>query len=118
MIDVLVRTPESVLLRPSQDLRMENAHEFLEEFRALPGITGTAVFLDFSRMQFVDSSGIGTLIKISELMKHDTGTLSLVGLNRALLSVFRLSGLMQVFRVMETADLSTFFSEEQLRPFY
>lgn len=118
MIDLLVRTPTSVLLRLTQDLRMENAHEFLEEFRAMPFLSGQDVFIDFSKVQFVDSSGIGTLIKASEWMKQGTGTLTLVGLNRALLSVFRLSGLMQVFRVMEQAGLAEVFSPDELRPFF
>lgn len=115
MIQILIRNEKALLLRPLTDLRMENVHEFHEEFLEIPGIHGKDIFLDFSRMQFVDSSGIGTLIKISEEFKKDKGHLYLVGLNRALHGVFRLSGLMQIFQVLEVSALTQYFAPVDLK---
>ena len=118
MIQVLIRNSRDILIRPLEDIRMENAHDFYVELLALEGISGKNVYLDFSRVQFVDSSGIGILIKSSELLRNGLGSVSLVGLNRSLHSVFKLAGLCQIFRVIEVADLKEIFSEEELRPFF
>lgn len=118
MIEVLIRNSRDILIRPLEDLRMENAHVFYDELRALEYVSGSNVYIDFSRIQFVDSSGIGILIKSSELLREGSGSLNLVGLNRSLHTVFKLAGLFQVFRVIEVADLEKVFSEEELRPFF
>ncbi|EHQ05645.1 MAG: STAS domain-containing protein [Leptonema illini] len=118
MIEVLIRNSRDILIRPLEDIRMENAHDFYDELLALEDVSGTNVYLDFSRVQFVDSSGIGILIKSSELLRNGLGSLNLVGLNRSLHSVFKLAGLFQIFRVIEVADLKKVFSEEELRPFF
>jgi stage II sporulation protein AA (anti-sigma F factor antagonist) len=118
MIEVLINNPNDILIRAKEDIRMENAQDFLEQLFALESISGKNVYLDFSKIQFVDSSGIGILIKTAERLRNGLGNLSLVGLNKSLYSVFKLAGLFQVFRVMEISDLSRVFSEEELRPFF
>ncbi len=118
MIQVLIKKSHDILIRPDEDIRMENAHEFYDELLALEGLRTCNVYLDFSKVQFVDSSGIGILIKCSEVLRESSGSLNLVGLNRSLYSVFKLAGLFQIFRVIEVEDLKKTFTEEELRPFF
>lgn len=118
MIELLIQNDSALLLRPTQDIRMENAHFFLEEIKELGELNGKNIYLDFSKIQFVDSSGIGTLLKVATLQQRGQGSLNLVCLNRALSNVFKLSGLFTVFQVLEREDLSSIFSEDQLQQFF
>lgn len=94
------------------DLKMENAREFYEEFMEKISIKHNDILLDFSSIRFVDSSGIGTLIKCTEKAKTEIeGELYMYGLNRSLLSVFKLSGLLKIFTVIEEAEARERFPE-------
>ena len=65
---LLMRTPDAVV-RITEDLKMENAREFYEDFLAIhePGVEN--VYLDFREVRFVDSSGIGILLKCEKDLK-------------------------------------------------
>jgi len=114
MIEVLVNNDSSVLIRVVQDIGMENAPLFVEDISKIDQIESKVVFLDFSKVHFVDSSGIGALIKFSKSLKEKKSRLKLVGLNRSLHSVFKLAGLVQIFQIIEPADLKDYFSESEL----
>lgn len=118
MIEILIQNSSSLLIRLTQDIRMENAHFFLEEIKAIGDLNGKNIYLDFSKVQFVDSSGIGTLLKVATLQQRGQGSLNLVNLNRSLSNVFKLSGLFTVFQVLEKQDLSAVFPEDELQQFF
>lgn len=107
---VLSRSPEAVV-RITEDLKMENAREFYEDFLALhePGITN--VFLDFREVRFVDSSGIGILLKCEKDLKQRGASITIFGLGKSLLSVFKLAGLMPVLPHLEDEEMNRRFPE-------
>ena len=91
---------------------MENAAEFYEDFtkeiQEQPEI-----ILDFSKIRFIDSSGVGMLLKSVSLLRAKKAILSICGLNRALVSVFKLAGLMKIFKVLEFEEAVQRFPELQ-----
>ena len=105
---LLVQSPEAVV-KITEDLKMENAREFYEDFLALhqPGITD--IFLDFREVRFVDSSGIGILLKCEKDLRERGAKISIFGLCKSLLSVFKLAGLLPVLPHYEVSEISSRF---------
>ena len=91
-----------LVLQLTVDLMMENSREFVDDFVTALQADPEHVALDFSKTRFIDSSGIGALLKCSDKRneKRD-GHLIILGLNRQMLSVFKLAGLYKVFDVVE-----------------
>lgn len=100
----IVQHEQTLLLRLLHDLKMENAPEFYEEFNEANSSTPTTVVIDFSKIRFVDSSGVGMLIKCAHEIKDRQGIFQILGLNRSLHSVFKLAGLFRIFELLETEE--------------
>ncbi|MCB1140165.1 MAG: STAS domain-containing protein [Leptospiraceae bacterium] len=107
---VLSRSPNQVV-RITEDLKMENAREFYEDFLAVhePGVT--EVFLDFREVRFVDSSGIGILLKCEKDLKDRGASISIFGLGKSLHSVFKLAGLLPVLSHYDDEEMKAKFPE-------
>lgn len=107
---LLMRAPDAVV-RITEDLKMENAREFYEDFLALhePGIS--TVYLDFRMVRFVDSSGIGILLKCEKDLKEKGANITLFGLGKSLLSVFKLAGLLPVLPHLDDIEMDRRFPD-------
>ncbi|HBS03973.1 MAG TPA: anti-sigma factor antagonist [Leptospiraceae bacterium] len=107
---LLMRSPEAVV-RITEDLKMENAREFYEDFLALhePGVTD--IYLDFRLVRFVDSSGIGILLKCEKDLKDRGASISVFGLGKSLLSVFKLAGLLPVLPHLDDEEMGQRFPD-------
>ena len=64
---------------------------------ALDSLQG-ATRLDFSRLEYVSSAGLGVLLKTQKRLMA-AGGLTLVNVNAHILDVFRYSGFDQIFRI-------------------
>ena len=105
MITVLKDSPEQFTVQLLVDLKMENAREFYEDFLdAFGEDRHEEVVLDFRKIRFVDSSGIGVLLKSAETLRGKGSKFLMSGLNRSLTTVFKLAGLMKIFDVLEDED--------------
>lgn len=111
MVDILAASEVVLLLRLQDDLKMENVREFFEIFAEELQSTHKEVILDLSRIRFVDSSGVGILLKCNETLKAQDARLLVCGLNKALLSVFKLGGLTKILSVHELEELAGRFPE-------
>lgn len=54
------------------------------------------IYLDFSEVRFMDSSGIGLIIGRSQVADATNSTVKLVGLSSALLKLIKLSGVEKI----------------------
>lgn len=111
MIKVLKSSAELLIVQLQEDLKMENAREFYEDFLEVFGESRSEVLVDFQKTKFVDSSGIGILIKCSEKIRDKRAKLFIYGLNRSLATVFKLAGLMNIFDVVEESDAKEKYPE-------
>jgi len=68
---------------------------------ALDALSGT-VRLDFARLEYVSSAGLGALLKTQKRLVAAGGGLTLARVNAHIMDVFRYSGFDQIFRI-ETA---------------
>lgn len=61
------------------------------------------IILDLSQVNFVDSSGLGSIVSILKTLGED-GELVLCGINQTVMSLFKLTRLDRIFRIFPTAD--------------
>ena len=102
---------DCIVLQLRSDLIMENTREFFDAFLEFIDGGPSEVLLDFSKIRFIDSSGIGILLKCTDSAKTKESKLLIYGLNRQMTSVFKLAGLMKIFEVLEDAVVKGRFPE-------
>ncbi len=98
----------------TENIKMENAPLFYENFIKENNFLGKLIFFDFSKVSFIDSSGIGIIIKCSEYLKEKSSKLYIVGINKSISTVFRLAGLHQILNIVEKEELIKYFTKEEL----
>ena len=69
--------------------------------------------IDMNKLDYIDSSGIGTLIKSLNAIKNKKGVLILIGLKPMILNVFKLAKLDMFFEIMSNDQFNTKFSTEE-----
>lgn len=82
----------------SGDLDLASAESFIDSATASVG-EGTALRLDLSEVTFMDSTGLGALITLRNLMADRGGSLVLVSASSAVSRVLELTGMSDVFSV-------------------
>lgn len=111
MFNILSSKKERLILQLKADLKMENAPDFYEYFQeALIG-DHRVVVVDFRKIRFVDSSGVGMLLKCAHQLREREGIFYIFGLSRSLLSVFKLAGLLKIFQLLEEEQARVEFPE-------
>lgn len=111
MCELIKSTETHLIVRLMTDLKMENAREHYEQFLKLLKETHTTIIIDFSRIKFIDSSGVGILLKCADHVRERNGEFIIYGLNRSILTVFKLAGLLKIFKVLEEEEALTSFPE-------
>jgi anti-anti-sigma factor len=81
---------------------LDNCQELLKEGKGLASDGFVDVIVDFGKVDFIDSAGIGTLISLSKLMKDNGGSLQLRNLGDNIKRVFALSRLDNFFKISTT----------------
>ncbi|MCS6985206.1 MAG: STAS domain-containing protein [Leptospiraceae bacterium] len=101
----VVQKGDLVVLQPKGSLDMYSSLELKNRMDKIAVGKNTEVFIDFSNINFVDSSGIGTLIKIAHQIQEAGGKVSLAGLKPTIEKVFKISGLINVFPILTEVEL-------------
>lgn len=117
MLKKVLNTDKYIYFLIEDDIKMENAPLLYDEFINQNDYKGKKVFFDLLKITFVDSSGIGTLIRCYEYLKNQTSQMILVGVNKPIQTVFRLAGLYQIFEIIDIKDLNQYFTKEQIEIF-
>ncbi|GBF49515.1 anti-sigma factor antagonist [Leptospira ryugenii] len=89
---------------------IESTEEFESIFAKVIEPNPTVVAIEMSRLDYIDSSGIGSLIKSLNLLKSKKGKLILVGMKPMIQNVFKLAKLDMFFEIMNPSDFQTRFS--------
>ena len=91
------------------NLDMYTSVEVKNAIGKLPVKEGYTVVLDLSGVSFIDSSGIGMLIKVLNEIKAKKGAFYIAGMKPVIEKVFKVAGLMGYF---------SFLSDEEFREKY
>jgi len=96
---------EIAIIRLSGDLVVSDIGKLRQEVHELIEKNIHKILLDFSDIDFIDSSGIGLLVEILKtLTKYDNGQLKLVSLNKQVKDVLKQIQLYSVFDIYEIED--------------
>jgi anti-sigma B factor antagonist len=77
----------------------ETAFQKMVDYSTVPQIA-----VNMNKLDYIDSSGIGSLIKSLHSVKNQKGILILYGLKPMIMNVFKLAKLDMFFQVMTDAD--------------
>lgn len=83
---------------------IESTEEFESIFAKVIEPNPSVVAIDMSRLDYIDSSGIGSLIKSLNILKGKKGKLILVGMKPMIQNVFKLAKLDMFFEIMSPVD--------------
>ncbi|MCR9143847.1 MAG: STAS domain-containing protein [bacterium] len=111
MFNILSSKSDTLILQLTSDLKMENAPEFYETFQEVLVGDHQRVVVDFRRIRFVDSSGVGMLLKCAHQLRQREGSFYIYGLSKSLLSVFKLAGLLKIFQLLDDDQTRADFPE-------
>lgn len=75
-----------------------------EEVRRLKSAGNTNVLLNFANVKYLDSSGVGELLSLSDALSRAEGSLKLANLSPKVEEVLTLSGVLPIFDIYEDED--------------
>jgi anti-sigma B factor antagonist len=90
-----------VVLLPGTSLDASNVKGFKQEITSLLGAKAKVVF-DMSELQFVDSSGLGSLLSCLRQLQAGGGVLKLCGMAQPVHSLFTLVRMDRIFDIFPT----------------
>lgn len=107
------RIKDHLIIRIQTDVMMENSKHFYKEFEVIiqQNHELKVVSFDFSKVNFMDSSGIGSLIKATSYLKNIHAAVTVYNLNKSLQSVFRLSGLDNILAIYDTEEFNKLYPD-------
>ena len=90
-IGMLIESDGVVRLRPSGELDLYTAPR-LEEAVREQAAGGRLIVIDLSKTTFIDSSGMGTLVRLAKVVTALGGRLKLTSPTRSIARLFEISG--------------------------
>ncbi len=91
---------------------IESTEEFESIFAKVIDPNPAVVAIDMGRLDYIDSSGIGSLIKSLNVLKSKKGKLVLVGMKPMIQNVFKLAKLDMFFEILNPADFQTKYAND------
>lgn len=102
-MDIQVDTKDgTTLFHLKGDLDLYSSPQIRNEFSKHSDSGTPKIAVDFSQVEYIDSSGLATLIELLQKLKKSSGRLCLYNINDTVLSVFELAKLDGIFRIVET----------------
>ena len=93
-----------LIVSPQQDIDLEASGEFERVVLRLAETGLEKVILDCTVVAYIDSSGIGAIVRIHRYLKERGGRLIISGGNEHLLKVFKLINFPKYFRLTATIE--------------
>jgi anti-sigma B factor antagonist len=87
----------------SDRLDAQGADDFREAMSGLVSSGNRSIILDISRVNFVDSSGLGAMVSVFKLIGED-GEIVICGPSEAAMRMFKLTRMNRVFRIFEKEE--------------
>jgi len=82
------------------------AKEFKNQMNALVDAGRIKVIIDMARVDFVDSSGLGSLVGALKLVNNCGGDIKIVSPRPEVRTIFELTRLHRIFDMFETLDIA------------
>ena len=95
---------QTVILAASGEIHVSTAPELSERLNRAIADGRTRLVLDFSGVEFIDSTGLSVLLNALRRLTRSQGTLSLVCTNPTVLRLFEITRLDSTFDIVSTRD--------------
>jgi len=92
------------IIRIGPELDVRNARQASESLKKIIAEGKVRLVADLSQLEFIDSSGLGSLVSIMKIARKTGGDLRLCGLNPAVRSIFELTRLSRIFHSYESVE--------------
>ncbi len=96
--------PKGILLAVDGQVDMHTSPELRAKLRECLERKATPVVVDLTKVAFIDSSGLATMIEALQAVGKYGGRLRLCGLAPAVKNLFKLSNLISIFDIRETRE--------------
>ncbi|WP_411822285.1 STAS domain-containing protein [Leptospira sp. 'Mane'] len=90
---------------------IESTEEFESIFSKVTESNPGIVAIEMSRLDYIDSSGIGSLIKSLNNLKNKKGKLILIGMKPMIQNVFKLAKLDMFFEILSLGDFQSKYGQ-------
>jgi anti-sigma B factor antagonist len=103
-VDELEVDEHTAILSASGEIHVSTAPELSERLNAAIAAGRTRLVLDFSEVEFIDSTGLSVLLNGLRRLTRRGGALSLVCTNPTVLRLFEITRLDSTFDIVATRD--------------
>jgi anti-sigma B factor antagonist len=107
LIQSIDRDGDTATLRLAGDVDLSSSPELRQALRQVMGRRPRATVVDLTRVAYMDSSGLATLVEALKRAGEYGGRLRLVGLNPRVRAVFEISQLDRVFEIVPGGQEAT-----------
>lgn len=90
------------IIAPLEDVDPKNALELETLLQKVIGEGHRKIILDFSRVNYIESSGLGAIVRAHRLIKDQNGMIILGGCNEGLRKVFSLINFQRFFKITDS----------------
>lgn len=94
----------AVVVSPKGDVDMSRSPVLRETLREVQGKRPQRVVIDLSAVDYMDSSGLATLVEAMRTAKGHTTKLVLCGLNDKVRAIFEIARLHHFFTIVDSVD--------------
>jgi anti-anti-sigma factor len=98
------RHAEAIIVEVSGQVDLKHQPEFQRALLAICEERPARLALLLASVDYMDSSGVGTLVKISQTLRKTNGKLVLVGPTDRVMSIFQITTLDRYFNIVKTED--------------
>lgn len=100
----IIIDPRTSTITLKGSLDISNAAVFEEQFKKIASHKPRAVGIDLNEVDNIDSSGIGAVVKMYNLLKNSGGEFILYGMNSRIMTVFQGAGLYRFFKILTNEE--------------
>lgn len=97
-------TNEVTIITPPKSINYDTMEEFKKLIQALAAKGESKTVLNMKQAIYIDSSGLGMLVKAAADMRGEGGDLKLAHVNAGIADVIRITNLNKVFKIYEDME--------------
>ena len=96
---LLIDKEQNLIIKLSGEIDVVNADEFYKETEKLYLQNNKDIIFDLSSLKFLDSTALGTFVKINNLLKQNGKTLTVKNAREQIKRLFKICSLDNVFQI-------------------
>lgn len=90
---------DSRIVAPLEDIDQNTSPGLEKELKSAIAAGCQKIILDFSRVTYIESSGIGAIVRAHRLIKERGGAIVLGGCNESMQKIFKLVNFQRYFKI-------------------